>query len=728
MIQTGPPSSWWLKIADFGISKRVGDENGTTTVRGTPDFMAPETYGFKVEEDEPQSSESSTVPDVYSVDMWSLGVMLFFLLTRRKPFGSVAELFSFVQSSTSSNIRWPSKMATFHPNTKALLEQLLAAKPASRGTAGQTLLNPWFKHLRDELDPATCVSVKDLEQHKQGPFATMTKSSRGKTSVFSAKWTDTGDQNNDANTLVGTTTTLAKANSTAKRRSVSKTRLGDNIAKPKEQKTEAEVQITLPKDSDDKSGQVEDSPSPSKPAKDTSVPTPQAKETRTETPTNAAKDESTPEKGHAYSTTCESSLDDAIRSAARRAINRPVTLKSAPEKSHAYSTNSDNWSLEVSSSEASDSENRPVTLKPPLAASSRQAFCRSEEYRTPGRYSPEYSTSPPVRKARGTRIARPRVSQPTRRPPSTGPNLASRGVIASSDESPSSDYESDQRGYNWSRRFENRPVVSDVPKLRVRRDEMVNPPPSYRGDQSPEEDNRTWRGLRFGDIDPDRIDLPRILFELSPHEMSIVPHSWFKKLSAQDLFLLTEDRMAQLPDHITERLLHELSFDDLKLLIHRIPPSYLAMIPPNRLKLLPLQTFCQLSDAHLRGLPDDVSDWLLSQWPAEIIHKLPGPLVAKVPVWEARRLPPETLARAPESYLLRLPEDALRRLGELPRHLQAKLPARAQAAVSALQVGSASYNPFSPSRPRVHVAPAAKTVRWVDEQTRRTGPNRCHKG
>jgi serine/threonine protein kinase len=42
-----PPEHWWVKIGDFGISKRV--EEGLTTssiLKGASGFLAPELHGF----------------------------------------------------------------------------------------------------------------------------------------------------------------------------------------------------------------------------------------------------------------------------------------------------------------------------------------------------------------------------------------------------------------------------------------------------------------------------------------------------------------------------------------------------------------------------------------------------------------------------------------------------------------------------------------------------------
>src|SRR5262245_57726370 len=46
LIKSKPPNSWWVKICDLGLSKRMEDIAGSTTVRGTPGFMPPESLGF----------------------------------------------------------------------------------------------------------------------------------------------------------------------------------------------------------------------------------------------------------------------------------------------------------------------------------------------------------------------------------------------------------------------------------------------------------------------------------------------------------------------------------------------------------------------------------------------------------------------------------------------------------------------------------------------------------
>ncbi|KAJ5768902.1 kinase-like protein [Penicillium odoratum] len=76
----------WVKIADFGISKRVLD--GETDLRsrvGTEGYIAPEVFGI-IEVDEESSRYTS------AVDVWSLGCLLHYILTKEPPFPKLTTL------------------------------------------------------------------------------------------------------------------------------------------------------------------------------------------------------------------------------------------------------------------------------------------------------------------------------------------------------------------------------------------------------------------------------------------------------------------------------------------------------------------------------------------------------------------------------------------------------------------------------------------------------------
>ena len=60
-------------LGDFGFAKRTKDIRGT--VLGTAQFMSPEVYTCETYGEE--------------VDMWAIGVMLFFMLNAEYPFSNI---------------------------------------------------------------------------------------------------------------------------------------------------------------------------------------------------------------------------------------------------------------------------------------------------------------------------------------------------------------------------------------------------------------------------------------------------------------------------------------------------------------------------------------------------------------------------------------------------------------------------------------------------------------
>ena len=85
---------WWVKIADFGISKHVIEENtALRTLVGTPTFAAPELLGFFRPGDKPKDSYTN------AVDVWSVGVIAFLILSAETPFKDRGLLNQYVMSN-----------------------------------------------------------------------------------------------------------------------------------------------------------------------------------------------------------------------------------------------------------------------------------------------------------------------------------------------------------------------------------------------------------------------------------------------------------------------------------------------------------------------------------------------------------------------------------------------------------------------------------------------------
>lgn len=138
-MKARPPEPWWVKIGDFGISKRVEDNTGgQSTRRGTLAFMAPELHGIVKNAD--RLEEKSVA--FQAADMWSLGEVTFQLLTKQPSFRNISVLFAFVENPdlfpmTALQDKNTSQLCT------DLLRSILQPSPKVRMLASQALLHPW---------------------------------------------------------------------------------------------------------------------------------------------------------------------------------------------------------------------------------------------------------------------------------------------------------------------------------------------------------------------------------------------------------------------------------------------------------------------------------------------------------------------------------------------------------------------------------------------------------
>ncbi|KAK7430433.1 hypothetical protein QQZ08_002952 [Neonectria magnoliae] len=91
LIKSHPPKQWWVKVCDLGLSKRIGNITGTSSVAGTEAFMAPEMLNFN---GDPKAA------DPYLSDMWSFGETISRALTGRPTFDSFAVLGKYCSGQT----------------------------------------------------------------------------------------------------------------------------------------------------------------------------------------------------------------------------------------------------------------------------------------------------------------------------------------------------------------------------------------------------------------------------------------------------------------------------------------------------------------------------------------------------------------------------------------------------------------------------------------------------
>uniref|UniRef100_A0A8B9E6Q1 Protein kinase domain-containing protein n=1 Tax=Anser cygnoides TaxID=8845 RepID=A0A8B9E6Q1_ANSCY len=123
------PSGHWLKIADFGLARKL--DTPVKVLHGTPEFMAPEVVSFE--------------PVGFATDMWSVGVICYILLSGESPFQGDTDM------ETLSNItaaQWDFEEETFSdisPQAKDFISQLLQKDPGHRLSSSEALLHPWLQ-------------------------------------------------------------------------------------------------------------------------------------------------------------------------------------------------------------------------------------------------------------------------------------------------------------------------------------------------------------------------------------------------------------------------------------------------------------------------------------------------------------------------------------------------------------------------------------------------------
>jgi len=123
-----------VKLSDFGWSNYYSEDEIRKTYCGTPDYLAPEML---------KKSGHGT-----SMDIWSLGVLIFELLSGSPPFSGKdqQELFSNIRNH---KLNWPSD---FPPLAKNLISLILKENPSERISLDQIVTHKWFKSI-DGLKP-----------------------------------------------------------------------------------------------------------------------------------------------------------------------------------------------------------------------------------------------------------------------------------------------------------------------------------------------------------------------------------------------------------------------------------------------------------------------------------------------------------------------------------------------------------------------------------------------
>ncbi|KAE8376947.1 kinase-like domain-containing protein [Aspergillus bertholletiae] len=161
-----------VKIADFGISKRTMEgETSLRTRAGTKDYMAPEVHGLF-----DNTTESSSYTS--AVDIWSLGCLLYYALTKQVPFPKYSDLHDYYWGLTPFPEALLRERGVSASGTE-FIKGLLALSPDDRPKASIDLMSNWVVTATENVpvisrpqsrnDGATSRSSSDTAALSQNP-------------------------------------------------------------------------------------------------------------------------------------------------------------------------------------------------------------------------------------------------------------------------------------------------------------------------------------------------------------------------------------------------------------------------------------------------------------------------------------------------------------------------------------------------------------------------------
>jgi len=128
-----------IKITDFGLARFTGQKALMTSLCGTPEYLAPEVIECGIA----QKQGNTNIGYGKAVDMWSLGVILYIMLTGEPPFDN-KEKEHLLRQIEGAYFCFEERHSSVPELAKDLITKLLTVDPTIRFTAQQALNHPWI--------------------------------------------------------------------------------------------------------------------------------------------------------------------------------------------------------------------------------------------------------------------------------------------------------------------------------------------------------------------------------------------------------------------------------------------------------------------------------------------------------------------------------------------------------------------------------------------------------
>ena len=136
------------KICDFGVSRQITPKESINEQCGTPAYLAPE-----IIKDQGYSG--------YGADIWSLGVLLFSLLTNQMPF-KASTLDELHEKICIGRFEFPDT-PKLSSNVKNLISKMLVVNPEDRIAIEEVIKHDWIKNVNFET--TTIKNISEFEKN-----------------------------------------------------------------------------------------------------------------------------------------------------------------------------------------------------------------------------------------------------------------------------------------------------------------------------------------------------------------------------------------------------------------------------------------------------------------------------------------------------------------------------------------------------------------------------------
>ncbi|XP_624284.3 serine/threonine-protein kinase 17A isoform X3 [Apis mellifera] len=176
LVLTGEFPDCDVKLCDFGISRYISHGADIREILGTPDYVAPEVLNYE--------------PISLATDMWSIGVLLYVLLTGCSPFGGDTKQETFCNISRC-RLDFPDDLfEDVSEEARDLMRKLMVKDPNERLTVTECLQHPWFAMFEDPRPSLSTLNCPSMDQSPVQDAAFPTAKSFSKSSTSTSTSTE----------------------------------------------------------------------------------------------------------------------------------------------------------------------------------------------------------------------------------------------------------------------------------------------------------------------------------------------------------------------------------------------------------------------------------------------------------------------------------------------------------------------------------------------------------